>query len=102
MAVLHNYCPHLFKCYPVHFSVILVRTFFVLCANNIISGVRHAVRAMRKKLALSSDGGVPGSKQCKRCYGDTYDAVCGVSRVQNHRAVKAAVTFLVVQRLPSQ
>jgi hypothetical protein len=30
---------------------------------------------MRKKLKLSSDGGVCGSKKCKRGYGDTYGGV---------------------------
>jgi hypothetical protein len=49
--------------------------------TNITDNVRHAcldecaVRAMRKKLKLSSDGGDSGSKKCKRGYGG---ACCGV------------------------
>jgi hypothetical protein len=48
---------------------------------NIIADVRHAslyecaVRAMRKKLKLSSDGGDSGSKKCERGYGGAYGGV---------------------------
>jgi hypothetical protein len=34
-----------------------------------------AVRAMRKNLKLSFDGGDSGSKKCKRGYGDPYGGV---------------------------
>jgi hypothetical protein len=48
----------------------------IFCSN-----VRHAwlyesaVRSMRKKLKLSSDGGDSGSKKCKRGYSGAYDRV---------------------------
>jgi hypothetical protein len=52
-----------------------------ISAPNIIVNVRNvwlyecAVRAMRKKLKLISDGGNFGSKKCKRGYGGAYGGV---------------------------
>jgi hypothetical protein len=52
------------------------------CAHDIIANIRHAwldecaVRAMRKKLKLSSDGGDSGSKKYMRSYGMVWRSLC--------------------------
>jgi hypothetical protein len=49
---------------------------------NTIANARHAwleecaVRALRRKLKLSSDSGDSGRKKCKRGYGGAYGGVC--------------------------
>jgi hypothetical protein len=57
-----------------------------LSAPNIIAHVRHAwldecaVRAMRKKMKLSSDCGDSGSKKCKRGYSGLRMVSCGLGK----------------------
>jgi hypothetical protein len=67
-----HYCSITWVYDPRSLSYSSLKGIFTL---NIIAYVRHArlyeraVRAMRKKLKLSSDVGDPGNKTCKRGYG---------------------------------
>jgi hypothetical protein len=70
-------------------------------APDIIVNVRHArlyegaVRAMRKKIKLNSDGGDTSSKKCKRGYGSACGGVWRSLRLVGVRS--QAVGFVLVR-----